>query len=67
MPAFDSCSGGESAPNIDRPAEERGQFLTAEIDRELQAAIEYKIAMDGTAGAERVLDYLNQALRRRLA
>lgn len=36
------------------------------VDQELVAAIEYKIACDGAAGAERVLDLLNQALRRSL-
>ena len=37
----------------------------ADIDRELQAAIEYKIAVSGVGGAELVLDLLNDALRRR--
>jgi len=37
-----------------------------EIDSELEAAIEYKIAVAGPEGAETVLDLLNAALRRRL-
>ncbi|MEO1103097.1 MAG: hypothetical protein AAFW98_05115, partial [Pseudomonadota bacterium] len=38
-----------------------------EIDSELQAAIEYKIASTGVAGAETVLDLLNVALRRHMS
>jgi len=34
------------------------------IDNELQAAIEYKIAVSGVSGAERVLELLNLALLR---
>ena len=37
-----------------------------EMDNELQAAIEYKIATCGVDGAETVLDLLNVALRRLL-
>ena len=37
-----------------------------EMDNELQAAIEYKIATCGVHGAETVLDLLNVALRRLL-
>ena len=37
-----------------------------EIDNELQAAIEYKIALAGVGGAEKVIDLLNAALRRQL-
>ncbi len=35
-----------------------------EIDRELEAAIEYKIASCGVAGVERIIDFMNIALRR---
>ena len=37
-----------------------------EIDNELQAAIEYKIALAGVGGAETVIDLLNAALRRQM-
>ncbi len=37
-----------------------------EIDRELEAAIEYKIASCGIAGVERIIDFVNIALRRHL-
>ncbi len=47
-----------------RDAGDEGRSPVAEIDSELQAAIEYKIALSGADGAEVVLDYLNQALRR---
>ncbi|WP_075219175.1 hypothetical protein [Acuticoccus yangtzensis] len=36
----------------------------AEIDSELQAAIEYKIATSGLAGVATVLQLLNEAVRR---
>ena len=36
-----------------------------EIDNELQAAIEYKIALSGLLGADKVIELLNIALSRR--
>lgn len=39
---------------------------SAEIDSELQAAIEYKIAMSGMAGVATVLKFLDEAVRRHL-
>ncbi|UOM34145.1 hypothetical protein [Acuticoccus sp. I52.16.1] len=38
--------------------------VAAEIDSELQAAIEYKIATSGLAGVATVLQLLNEAVRR---
>lgn len=35
------------------------------VDRELQAAIEYKIATDGIDGVAVILDFVNAAIRRR--
>lgn len=40
--------------------------LENELDNELQAAIEYKIAAAGAHGAEKVLELLNDALVRLL-
>ncbi|MEM7693700.1 MAG: hypothetical protein AAF318_04565 [Pseudomonadota bacterium] len=42
----------------------RAAHTPSAIDRELQAAIEYKIASAGVGGAELVLDLLNHALKR---
>jgi hypothetical protein len=36
------------------------------VDRELQAAIEYKIATSGVAGVERILEFVDKAVRRHL-
>lgn len=43
-----------------------GLAIDPSIDRELQAAIEYKIAACGVAGADTVLALLDIALRRLL-
>lgn len=34
------------------------------VDRELQAAIEYKIALSGIGGVERILEFVAIAIRR---
>jgi len=34
------------------------------VDRELQAAIEYKIAVSGIRGVERILEFVEVAVRR---
>lgn len=36
------------------------------VDRELEAAIEYKIAICGLGGVETILDFVNSAIRRRM-
>ncbi|MEM8662770.1 MAG: hypothetical protein AAGF49_01445 [Pseudomonadota bacterium] len=59
MPDFQTPAG----PRSDRPP----GAVEFEIDSELQAAIEYKIAASGLHGAEVVLDLLNIALRRHVA
>lgn len=46
--------------------ESRARSLDDELDNELQAAIEYKIAAAGAHGAEKVLELLNDALVRLL-
>lgn len=38
--------------------------IASEVDAELQAAIEYKIAMSGLAGVATVLQLLKEAVRR---
>lgn len=43
---------------------EPGEDGEIAADRELQAAIEYKIALDGVAGVERILEYVHLALSR---
>lgn len=43
-----------------------GPAHTHEIDRELQAAIEYKIAVSGLSGVATVLQFLNEAVRRQI-
>lgn len=40
--------------------------LTQAVDRELEAAIEYKIATYGVDGVELILDLVHVAVRRRL-
>jgi len=55
-----STPGGSSS----RAQAAKSETLADEIDRELQAAIEYKIAMTGPAGAEAVIDFLTIAIRR---
>ncbi|MCF3934729.1 hypothetical protein L1787_15105 [Acuticoccus sp. M5D2P5] len=52
-----------SSPDM---AFEVGGELELAIDRELEAAIEYKIASCGLAGVERIFDFVNCALRRRI-
>jgi hypothetical protein len=37
------------------------------VDRELQAAIEYKIATSGVHGVERILEFVDHAVRRHIA
>lgn len=46
--------------------ETRGQGDPADaIDRELEAAIEYKLAMSGFAGIAEIMDVLDRSVRRR--
>jgi len=43
-----------------------GSPLLDEVDQELQAAIEYKIAVSGLSGVATVLQFLNEAVRRQM-
>ena len=58
--AHEADGGSTPAPEPERSLV-TGQ---SEIDDELQAAIEYKIAVAGTRGADKVLELLNVALMR---
>ncbi|WP_146619999.1 hypothetical protein [Acuticoccus sediminis] len=59
-PFFESDDDPSEAPDVAYDH----LSMTAEIDSELQAAIEYKIATSGVGGVETVLRLLNEALRR---
>ncbi len=61
-PPFHLGDDDEAMDDPDAPYDPAG--IAAEIDSELQAAIEYKIAMSGRSGAETVLRLLNEAVRR---
>ncbi|MEM8552145.1 MAG: hypothetical protein AAGF45_07155 [Pseudomonadota bacterium] len=73
MGLFDSDDGDSLVAAMadhrsENPSDGReGLAHEMEIDQELEAAIEYKIAATGVAGAEFVLDLLNRALRRAVA
>ncbi|MEM9222333.1 MAG: hypothetical protein AAGB11_08025 [Pseudomonadota bacterium] len=58
--------GGEALvePVDELDSGELSQAMELEIDSELQAAIEYKIATSGIRGAAMVLEILNVAVRR---
>lgn len=65
---FETDRNGAIEPTGDsecsHPAQAPAEAWDDEVDNELQAAIEYKIAIAGVAGAEKVLELLNGALRR---
>lgn len=59
-PIHSAAPSGDDAPMLADDAAD------ASIDRELEAAIEYKIAADGADGVALILDLVNVAVRRRM-
>lgn len=64
LPAAIDNHSGDQMMMSDAAMLGAGETAVCEIDNELQAAIEYKIAACGVNGAETVIDLLNVALRR---
>ncbi|XWN29477.1 MAG: hypothetical protein ROR55_18505 [Devosia sp.] len=55
---------GNSQQDIHHPQFELGVDQDRAVDRELEAAIEYKIAVSGVTGAADILELISSAVKR---